>query len=228
VSFSINPFTMAGATYAVSDFTPIAMMGKLPFSLMVGKSVPANNIRELIALIKAKPGEYNGGQGGIAGTTYFLLEAFKKAADVDVASISYKGTTETVVDLLAGRLQLMFAPVTTALPYHGGGEVKVFGVSGSERTPLMPDVPTFTELGFPSLDISTWFGLIGPKGVPAADVDILSGAVAKALVSQDVRESLLKNGITASYGTPAELEKFLQADMARWNELAKASGIKPQ
>jgi tripartite-type tricarboxylate transporter receptor subunit TctC len=228
VSFSINPATMPGVHYTASDFTPIAMVGRLPFTLMAAKSVAAKDIDGLAALAKSQPGQLNGGQGGTTGTTYFLLEAFKKAASIDVASIPYKGTSETVLDLLAGRLQLMFAPITTALPHYRTGEIKVLGVTGKERTALMPDVPTFIEAGFPTLDISTWFALVGPRGIPAPAVKALSDAAARAVDSADVKEALAKNGVMPSYAPPDQLASFMAADLMRWQELVKASGFKPQ
>jgi tripartite-type tricarboxylate transporter receptor subunit TctC len=224
-SFSINRWTMLSATYSVGDFTPIALIGKQPYSLMVTKSTPAKDIRELVDLIKKKPGEYNGAQG--SGTGYFLLSVLKKTAGIDLESVAYKGTTEAVMDLVAGRVQLLFAPITTSLPYYGTGEVRIFGVSGSERSRLMPDVPTFTESGFAALDIPTWFAMLGPKGIASGDVKVLSGAVAKALTLTEVTDPLAKNGIAADYGSPADLEAFLNDDMARWSDIVKASGFKP-
>jgi tripartite-type tricarboxylate transporter receptor subunit TctC len=228
VSFSINPATMPGVHYTTTDFTPVAMVGQLPFTLMVAKTVPATDIRGLSELARKQPGQLNGGQGGTTGTTFFLLEAFKKAADIDVASIPYKGTSETVLDLLAGRLQLMFAPITTALPHYRTGEIKVLGVTGTERNDLMPDVPTFIESGFPTLDISTWFALVGPKGIPVPAVTKLTDAVAKALEATEVKEALARNGVKPSYAPPAELTYFMAADLERWRALVKSSGFKPQ
>ena len=225
-SFSINRWTMLSATYSVGDFTPIALIGKQPYSLMVTKSTPAKDIHELIDLIRKKPGEYNGAQG--SGTGYFLLSVLRKTAGIELESVAYKGTTEAVMDLVAGRVQLLFAPITTSLPYYGTGEVRIFGVSGSERSQLMPEVPTFTESGFPALDIPTWFAMLAPKGMATADVNILSGAVAKALALPEVTDPLAKNGIAAGYASPRELETFLNDDMTRWSEIVKASGFTPQ
>jgi tripartite-type tricarboxylate transporter receptor subunit TctC len=226
-SFSINQYTMK-VTYKLADFTPVALIGKLPFTLMVAKSIPAKNLKELIDAAKAKPGQLNAGSGGPSGTTFFLLESLKKAAGLDIQSVPYKGTTDGVLDLLAERTQLMFSPMVTSLPQYKAGKVQLVGVTGTKRSPRMPDVATFTEQGFPMLDISTWFALLGPAGVPSNVVKSVSDGVAKALTAEDVIESLNSQGVDPGYGAPAELETFLKADIAMWSRLVKESGIKPQ
>jgi tripartite-type tricarboxylate transporter receptor subunit TctC len=225
-SFSINRWTMLSATYALADFTPIAMVATQPYSLMVSNSVPARNVSELVDLLKKDPGKFNGGQG--SGTGLFLLSLLNKEIGVSIETIAYKGTTEAVVDLLGGRVALLFAPITTALPYYVSRQVKVMGVSGSQRSTLMPDVPTFTESGYPALDISTWFALMGPKGMAAGDVQVLSDAAAKAVEMPDVVALLAKNGISPDYRAPAALASFLKEDLERWQGIVKASGYVPQ
>jgi tripartite-type tricarboxylate transporter receptor subunit TctC len=225
-SFSVNRWTMLSSTYSLADFTPIAMLATQPYSLMVSKSVPAKNVRDLVDLLKKDPSKFNGGQG--SGTGFFLLSVLNKEMGVGVETIAYKGTTEAVLDLLAGRIALLFAPITTAFPHYLSGEAKVIGVSGSQRAALMPDVPTFTESGYPALDISTWFALLGPKGIATGDVEVLSSAVAKAVEMPDVIALLAKNGISPDYRTPSELANFLTADLERWEGIVKASGFVPQ
>lgn len=225
-SFSVNRWTMLSATYSLDDFTPIALVASQPYSLMVSKSVPTKNLRELIDLLKKDPGKYNGGQG--SGTGYFLLGLLNNELGKGVATIAYKGTTEAVTDLLAGRIDLLFAPITTALPYYISGQAQMVGVSGSKRAPLMPDVPTFIESGYPTLDIGTWFAMLGPKGIASSDVDVLSGAVAKAVAQPDAIDTLAKNGISPDYRGPSDLANFLKADLQRWQDIVKASGFVPQ
>jgi tripartite-type tricarboxylate transporter receptor subunit TctC len=225
-SFSVNRWTMLSAAYSLDDFTPIAMVATQPYSLMVSKSVPSKDVRELVDLLKKDPRKFNGGQG--SGTGYFLLSVLNREMGVGVETIAYKGTTEAVVDLLAGRIQLLFAPITTVFPYYTSGEARVIGVSGSERAALMPDVPTFTESGYPALDISTWFALLGPKGIPTSDVQVLSDAVAKAVQMPDVIALLAKNGIAPDYRAPSDLASYLKADLERWEGIVKASGFVPQ
>ena len=225
-SFSVNRWTMLSATYSLDDFTPIAMVASQPYSLMVSKSVPSKNVRDLIDLLKKDPGKFNGGQG--SGTGYFLLGLLNKEIGTGVATIAYKGTTEAVTDLLAGRIDLLFAPITTALPYYVSGEARMVAVSGSKRAPLMPDVPTFIESGYPTLDIGTWFAMLGPKGIASSDVQVLSSAVAKAVATPDAIAILGKNGISPDYRGPSDLASFLKEDLERWRDIVKASGFVPQ
>jgi len=225
-SFSVNRWTMLSATYSLDDFTPIAMVASQPYSLMVSKSVPSKTVRDLIDLLKKDPGKFNGGQG--SGTGYFLLGLLNREIGTGVATIAYKGTTEAVTDLLAGRIDLLFAPITTALPYYVSGEAKMVAVSGSKRAALMPDVPTFIESGYPTLDIGTWFAMLGPKGIASSDVQVLSSAVAKAVATPDAIDILAKNGISPDYRGPSDLASFLKEDLERWRDIVKASGFVPQ
>jgi tripartite-type tricarboxylate transporter receptor subunit TctC len=225
-SFSVNRWTMLSATYSIDDFTPIAMVASQPYSLMVSKSVPTKDIHELIVLLKKDPAKFNGGQG--SGTGYFLLGLLNKELGTGVATIAYKGTTEAVTDLLAGRIDLLFAPITTALPYYVSGQAKMVAVSGSKRAALMPDVPTFVESGYPALDIGTWFAMLGPKGMASGDVQVLSAAVAKAVAQPDAIDILAKNGISPDYRAPSDVTSFLKADLERWRDIVKASGFVPQ
>jgi tripartite-type tricarboxylate transporter receptor subunit TctC len=225
-SFSVNKWTMLSSTYSLDDFTPIAMVATQPYSLMVGKHVAAKDLRELIDFLKKDPTKFNGGQG--SGTGYFMLALLNKELGANVATVAYKGTTEAVMDLLSARIDLLFAPITTVLPYYASGEAKILGVSGSKRAALMPDVATFTEVGHPALDISTWFALLGPKGIADSDVHVLSSAVAKAVQVPDTISVLAKNGIAPDYRPPSDLATFLKEDLERWRDIVQASGFVPQ
>jgi tripartite-type tricarboxylate transporter receptor subunit TctC len=225
-SFSVNRWTMLSATYSLDDFTAIAKVAEQPYSLMVSKSVPSKDLHGLMDLLKKDPGKFNGGQG--SGTGFFLLALLNKELGASVATIAYKGTTEAATDLLAGRIDLLFAPITTALPHFLAGAAKVVGVSGSKRAALMPDVPTFIESGYPALDIGTWFALLGPKGIASSDVQVLSSAVAKAVQTPDAISLLAKNGITPDYQGPSDVASFLKSDLERWQGIVKSSGFVPQ
>jgi tripartite-type tricarboxylate transporter receptor subunit TctC len=226
-SFSINLYTMK-VGFGLADFTPVALLGRLPFTLMVAKSVPARTIRELAELIKNRPGQYNAASGGPTGTSFFLLESFKKAAGFDIQMVPYKGTTDGMVDLIAERTHMMFAPMVTSLGHYRSGKIQLHGVTGTKRSVLVPEVPTFNESGYPMLDIATWFALLGPAGIPSNVVKVLSDATAKALAAKDVVDQLTKVGVEPGFGTPAELDAFLKADVAMWGRMVKEAGIKPQ
>ena len=225
-SFSINMY-MTRVSYTLADFTPVAMIGKVPFTLVVAKSLPAKNMKELVDLLKAKPGQFNIAAGS-TGMGFFLPETFKKTAGVDIQLITYKGTGDGMIDLLGERTQMMFAPMSQTLAYYRSGKVQMHGVTGSKRSPLMPEVPTFIEAGYPKLDIPVWFALLGPVGIPPQAVKVMSDAVAKALASKDVTDALVNQGVEPSYGSPAALEAFLKSDVLMWGALVKELGVKPQ
>ena len=226
-SFSINLFTRK-INFGLSDFTPIARIGQLPYTLVVANNVPAKNIKELVQLLKSKKGQYNAGSGGATGTSFFLVEAFKKAGGFDLQLVAYKGTTAAVVDIMAGRVHVLFAPLVTSLPHLNAGKLRLLGISGSKRSALVPDVPTFNELGYPTLDIATWFAILGPKGVPNSVVKTLNEAVGKALQSKDVIQSLSKQGVEPDFGTPEQTAAFLKKDAEMWGKMVKESGIERQ
>jgi tripartite-type tricarboxylate transporter receptor subunit TctC len=226
-SFTTSLYTTK-VSFGISDFTPVALIGKLPYTLMVAKSLPGRNLKELVELLKAKPGQFNAGSGGATGTSFFLTEELKKAAGVNVQLVPYKGTVDGVADLIAERTHMMFAPMVTSLPQYRAGKIQVAGVTGSKRSALMPEVATFTEQGYPMLDIPTWFGVLGPAKLPQNVVKVVSDGIAKALASKDVIDALSNQGVEPGYGSPAEFEAFLKADNAMWSRLVKESGIKPQ
>lgn len=222
-SFSINQHTMKGAARP-SDFTAVALIGTLPYTLMASKTVPASSIGELVALLKAHPGRYNGGTGGPTGTSFFLLETFKKAAGVDVQMVAYKGTTAGVVDLVGGRTHLMFAPMVTSLPHLRAGKLQVLAITSPKRSPLMPEVPTFAEAGYP-IDVSTWFAVIGPAALPQSVVRTLSEGVRETLASKETVDALAKQGVEPSFASPADTAAFLEADAAAWGKMVREAGI---
>lgn len=226
-SFAINLHTMK-TSVTLADFTPVSLLGKLPYTLMVIRSLPAKNIKELAALVKSRPGQFNSGSGGATGTTFFLMEAFNKATGGDVQQIAYKGTTAGVADLLAERTQMMFAPMVTSLPQYRAGKIQLHGVTGSKRNALVPEVPTFIESGYPMLDVPTWFAFLGPAGIPAGPVRILNEAAGKALAAKDVIDALSNQGVEPFHGTPAETDAFLKTENAMWARMVKEAGIKPQ
>ena len=225
VSFSINQFTMK-LNYDPKDFTAVALLGKLPFTLVATKPLPVKNLKEMINFLKQKPNQFNAGQSGPTGTSFFLLESLKKISGIDVTSVGYKGSTEGIIDILGERTHMMFVPLTTSMPYYRSDRVNLMGVTGSNRTTLLPLVPTFTEQGYPELDIPTWFGLMGPPGIATNTIRILNQAIEKTLNSKEVIAALQLQGIEPTYGSSEELKTFIKADSALWGKLIKDSGIK--
>ena len=139
-----------------------------------------------------------------------------------------KGTTEAVADLLDGRVHILFAPMATAIPHYKSGKIRVFGTTGNKRNPLTPDAPSFIEAGYPTLDIPSWFGFMGPAGIPRPVVDRLNQASNKAMASKDAMDKLGNIGIEPSPGTPEEFDAFLKQESATWAKLSKAAGVTAQ
>ena len=226
-SYSINVYTLKG-TAPLSAFSPVALIGKLPYTLMVSPQVPAKDIKDLITLLKAKRGQFNGATGGPTGTSFFLTVALKQATGVELEIGPYQGTTEAVADLLDGRVHILFAPMATAIPHYKSGKIRVFGTTGNKRNPLTPDAPSFIEAGYPTLDIPSWFGFMGPAGIPRPVVDRLNQASNKAMASKDAMDKLGNIGIEPSPGTPEEFDAFLKQESATWAKLSKAAGVTAQ
>ncbi len=226
-SYSINLYTMKNSV-PLSKLTPVAMIGMQPYTLMVARGLPAKNIKDAITLFKAKPGQYTAASGGPTGTSSFLLNSMKKAGGFEMEMVIYKGTVPAVADLLEERTHVLFAPLVTSLSYYKAGKVQLLGVTGSKRQPLIPDVPTFIESGFPMLDVPTWFALVGPAGIPRPVVARINQAVIKALGSKDVTDQLNNLGIEPTPRTVDESDAFLKQDAAMWGRMAKESGIVAQ
>jgi len=223
-SFTLN-MHVSKVPYTLNNFTGVSLLGRLPYTLSVPASLPAKALPDLVAMAKAKPGALSGATGGNSTAGFFLLEAFKKAAGIFVVPIAYKGTTESIPDLIAERVHMLFAPMVTSLPLQKSGKLRTLGVTGSKRNPLLPDVPTFTEAGFPMLDIPQWFAILVPAGTPRPIVAKLNGEIVKAMRMKDVQDQLSRLGVEPATGTPEETEAFLKRDWANWGKAVKDSGI---
>jgi len=209
------------------DFTPVSLAGTLPYLLLVSNTVPANSVVELIALAKAKPGQLNYA-GYPASVPHFMGEMLKAAGATGIELVSYKSTGDAQTDLLSGRVQIWFTTMATALPMAKPGKVRALGVSGDKRAAVLPDVPTMTEAGYPSIDVVVSFYVLAPAGTPAPIVARLSAEISKALAGADVKERMAVQGIEPKSSTPEELGAVLKSDVAKWGRIIRDSGIKAQ
>lgn len=224
-SFAINLYATR-VTYELANFTPAAMVGRAPFTLNVPQSLPARSLRDFVAYAKARPAQLSAASGGNTTTGFFLTELLNKAAGLDIVVVAYKGSTLAVSDLMAGRIHLMFAPMVTSIPPYKTGKIQLLGVTGSRRNGLIPDVPTFIELGFPMLDIPSWYAFLAPAGTPRPVIARLNAEINKALANRDVNDQFANVGIEPSINSPEESDAFLKADALMWSRVVKASGIK--
>ncbi len=211
----------------VKDFTPLTMVSTSPSVLVAHPSLPANNVAELVALAKAKPGQLNFAIGALGSSLHLAGEAFKLKAGVYIVNIPYRGTAPAVQDLLAGQVELMFAAVGNVQQHVRAGKLKALGVTSLHRLPALPDVPAMADT-LPGFESSAWFGLFGPAKLPPEILRAWSDAARAAVQSPDVRRRIEAEGATAVGNSPQEFARFVVADIARWREVVKFSGAKPE
>jgi tripartite-type tricarboxylate transporter receptor subunit TctC len=208
------------------DFTAVAPINYSDLVLVAHPSLKANNIQELIALAKANPGKINYASSG-SGTPYHMAgELFKSMAGVYLVHIPYRGSSGARTDVMGGQVDLMFDAVTTMAEAAKMGKVKALATTGLQRSSVLPDVPTVNESGVPGYEATIWLGLLAPKGTPKAIVDKLNEAVSKITSQPEVKRQWGQQGATPMVMTPAEFDKYIQADIAKWAKVIKAANIK--
>jgi tripartite-type tricarboxylate transporter receptor subunit TctC len=209
------------------DFTPVTQVVAVHFVMVANPSVPANNVAELIALAKSKPGEINYSSSGPGGAPHLAGELFKSMAGVDIVHVPYKGSAPSFQDLLGGRVSFTCDSLVQALPYIRDGRLKALAVLGAARTPLLPDVPTVGET-LPGYELTNWFGLVAPAATPAATVTRMNADVVKLLRDPAIAEKLSGMGATAIGNSPAEFATIMKADSEKWGRLIREAHIKAE
>jgi len=211
---------------AIKDFTPVAMVGGTPNVFVVPPGVPAATLREFVAYAKANPDKLAYGSAGPGTLTHLAMEQFKVAAGVtDITHLAYRGIGPAFTDILGGRTQAMLPGLAAALPHIKAGKVKALAVTGTRRHPLLPDVPTFEESGYPGFDGVQWYGIVGPANLPPVIVTRLNDEINKALATSALRERLSGEALEPMPMTPAEFGQYMQTDIAKWTKLAKDRDI---
>ena len=210
----------------VRDFAPVVLVAGVPNVLVVNPAVPASNVQELIAYIKANPGKVNFASSGSGTSIHLSGELFKTMTGLAMTHVPYKGSAPALADLLGGQVQLMFDNLPSALPQIKAGRLRALGVTSAQRAPALPDVPTIAESGLPGYEASSWFGLLAPAGTPQDVVAKVNGEVARWLASPEAKEKLLSQGANAAGGTPEDFVRHIAAETAKWQQVVKASGAK--
>ena len=209
----------------VKSFDPVLKLGHLPNVLVVNPSIAAKNVKELVAYGKAHPGKLSFASSGNGASSHLAGVMFNNAAGTDFMHVPYKGTGPALTDLLGGQVSMTFTDVLTALPYIKSGKLRALGVTTSERSQVLPEVPTIAEQGFPGFDVSVFFGLVVPAGTPKEAIDKLNQAFAEALKQPEVRKTLLAQGLEFAPATaPGQLGAFMQAEVPKWRAVIKSSG----
>jgi tripartite-type tricarboxylate transporter receptor subunit TctC len=211
----------------VKDFTALTCVATSPSVLVANPSVPANNVRELIALLKSHPGQYNFAIGGIGSSLHMAGEAFKMQSGTYVVNIPYRGTTPAVQDLLGGQVQLMFAAVGNVQAHIKAGKLKALGVTSARRLPEFPDVPAIAEV-LPGYESSAWFGLFGPAHMPPELTRRIAEAARQAIAQPEMHKRLSNEGAIPVGNSPEQFAAFVQSEITRWGKVVKYSGAKPE
>jgi tripartite-type tricarboxylate transporter receptor subunit TctC len=211
---------------AVQDFTPIAMVGGTPNVLVVNSSVPAKDMASFLDYVRRNPGKLSYGSAGQGSLTHLAMEQFKSAAGFDAVHAAYRGIGPAITDTLGGQTQMMMPGLAAALPHIRGGMLRPIAVTGLTRHRLLPDVPTFKELGYQDFDGVQWYGLVGPARLPADIAAKLNAAVNESLNNPTLRERLAGEALETMPMTPAQFAEFIRADIARWSRLASEHNIK--
>ena len=226
-TLAVNPTLYPKLGYnPLTDFQPISMIAKVPNIMVVHPSVPARNVKELIALARSKPRALVYGSGGNGGAGHLATEYFKLLAKVDIVHVPYKGTGPAIVDLLAGQTQLVFAGVPGIITQVRANRLRALGVSTTSRLAILPEVPTIAEAGVTGYEATQWYGVLAPTGTPRPITDRLNRELVAALKTKQMQERLVADGSEPFSSTPEEFGAFIKAEIMRWAPVIKAAAIK--
>ena len=210
---------------AVKDFTPIAMVGGTPNVLVVPPSLPVKTLPEFIAYVKANKGKLSYGSAGPGTLTHLAMEQLKVANDLDLQHVAYRGIGPAITDILGGQTQALFPGLAAALPHIKAGKMRPLAITGTKRHPLLPDVPTFEELGYKGFDGVQWYGIVGPANLPPAIVATLNKAINDALADPVLKERLSGEALEPMPMTPEQFGQYMKDDIAKWTKVARDRNI---
>ncbi len=217
-----SPATRSKLPYdALRDFTPVGMIGGTPNVLVVNSALPVQNIDEFKRLLKNQPGHLSYGSAGQGSLTHLTMELFKQASGTFAVHIPYRGIAPAFTDLLGGQTQAMFPGLAAALPHLRSGRVRALAVTGSARHPLLKDVPTMVEAGYPGFDALQWYGVVAPAGLPAPVLKILNESLNQLLAGADLRERLSAEALEPQPMSADAFAQFIRHDIARWTQIAR-------
>jgi tripartite-type tricarboxylate transporter receptor subunit TctC len=228
-SFGVNPGIYKKLPYdSLTDLAPITHIAYSPQVLVVYPSLPVQSVKDLVALARSKPGELNYGVSSIAGATQLAAELFNLTAKVKMTQIPYKGAPAMLVDLMAGRIHLSFATMPSAMGFVRAGKLRALAVTGSQRSALVPDVPTVAENGIPGYEMVAWQGMFAPRATPAALIGLLNRETATVVRQPEVRKTLAAEGGEPVGNSPEEFARWLKAEIAKWTQVVKEANIRAE
>ncbi|HWI15887.1 MAG TPA: tripartite tricarboxylate transporter substrate binding protein [Burkholderiales bacterium] len=222
----INPHLYRRVTYdAMRDFSPVVLFVTVPLMLAANPSLPAKDVKELIAYAKSRPGQVNYASAGAGSSSHLAMELFKSMAGVELNHVPYKGTGPLLTDLIAGQVSITIASAFPLIPQVKAGKLRGLATTGAKRSAALPDLPTIGET-VRGYDVTNWFGIIAPAGTPRAVVTRVNQALNKALQRNDVKDLLVSRGADPAGGTPEEFARIIRADYDKWGKVVKASGAR--
>ena len=210
------------------DLSPVMLIEKGPLVLVVNPNSPYKTIGDIVAAAKAKPGTLTFSSGGIGGSHQLSAELFELNAGISMIHVPYKSGSAALTDLMAGNVDIMFDQMYSAVPSIKADKLRPIAITSKKRSPLLPNVPSFAELGYPKVEVLNWQGLIVPKGTPKAIIDKLNAAANEALKDPGIREIMLSQGNEIGGGSPAEFAALIKSESAKWSAVVKAANIKPE
>jgi tripartite-type tricarboxylate transporter receptor subunit TctC len=226
-NMSVNASLFAKLPYdPLADFTPVAMLANYPFLVVVNNELPANSIKELIALLKARPGTIDYASAGNGTGQHLAAELFKMMTGTEMGHVPYRGAQPAYQDVISGRVPVFFDNMSTAMSLAKAGKVRALAVTSKTRSALMPELPTVDEAGVSGYTYYTWFGLWAPKGTPQPIVEKLYAEVRNALADTVVKQRIADTAGEPSHMPPQEIEPFVKAEIAKWAEVVRRAGIK--
>ena len=227
-TLSINPHLHKKPGYdALKDFAPVSLMGTAPSLVTINASLPVQNIRDLIALAKAKPGQLTFASAGPGAASHLAGELMKTMAGIEMTHVPYKGGGPAYIDLLTGQVTMFIGGIAAALPYLAQGKLRGIAVTTLKRTDLLPGVPTVAESGLPGYEVVSWYSIVTTAGAPKSVIAKLNREVVRAVASDEVRKRFVELGTEAATGTPDELAAYTRDDFQKWARVIKAAGLTP-
>ena len=211
---------------ALNDFEPVTKLGTIPLALIANPSVPAKNVQELLAHVKANPGKLTFGSG--SSSSRIAGEMLKSLGGIDIVHVPYRSNPQAVTDILGGQINLFFADISTTMPQVRAGKVTGLAISTAQRSPLAPELPTMAEAGVPGYDLAAWFAAFLPAKTPQPVVAKLREALVAAVNDKGTQEKLTAAGIEPETSTPEELKAFVRSEIKKWADIVKAAGIQPE
>jgi len=226
-TFAINPSVYPKVNYdPVKDFTAISVVARAPYLLVVHPSFPARTVKELIAIAKARPGQVDFASSGSASLPHLAGELFQLMAGVKMTHIPYKGGTPATINTLAGQVPVIFNNMLNAVPYVKAGRMRALGITSAERNPSVPDVPTISESGLKGYEVTGWYGLLGPAGLPAEIVTRLNAEAGKVMKLPAVGERLAGDGVVGQADSPETFARLIRDEQVKWAKVVQQAGVK--